>query len=220
MQTAGLYAILNLPERSQLDPRAVLDAMIDGGAGVIQLRSKQAPFEPDLVRALGLRCAAAGVPLILNDDLELATGGVAGVVGVHLGQGDLASLGPTHADRHVRRAQLRACGVSLGVSTHDLSQLRAVLEQLDPDYVGFGPVFSTASKPDHEPVVGLDGLTQACSVSRVPVVAIGGVNVDNAGQIAQCGAAAIAAIGALSGPSVAVVRERTFALARAFANEQ
>lgn len=217
---AGLYAILDLPERHQLDPAAVLDAMLDGGAGVIQLRSKQAPLDHGLVRALGLRCAAAGVPLILNDELELSEQGFVGVAGVHLGQGDLVRLGPTSEDRRQRRSQLRAAGLMLGVSTHDLSQLHAAIEQLSPDYVGFGPVFSTASKPDHDPVVGLDALARACAEVRVPVVGIGGVQLDNAGQIARCGAAAIAAIGALSGPTVEIIRERTFALARAFAGSR
>jgi thiamine-phosphate pyrophosphorylase len=216
MPIAGLYAILDLPERHGLDPAAVLDAMIDGGAGVIQLRSKQAALDPALVEALGLRCASAGVPLILNDELELTERRIAGVAGVHLGQGDLSRLGPTREHRHERRSQLRAVGLSLGISTHDLSQLRAAIDEFAPDYVGFGPVFSTASKLDHDPVVGLDALARACAASRVPVVAIGGVQLGNAGEIARCGAAAIAVISALSGSSAEIIRDRTFTLAKAF----
>ncbi|PRQ09401.1 thiamine phosphate synthase [Enhygromyxa salina] len=217
MNVSGLYAILDLPDPHQLDPEAVLNALIDGGAGVIQLRSKHAPLDEDLAVALGRRCAAAELPLILNDELELAARGIAGVAGVHLGQGDLARLGSTIHERSERRSKLRAAGLWLGVSTHDLRQLRAAIDELAPDYVGFGPVFSTSSKPDHDPVVGLDALARACAASPVPVVAIGGVQLDNAKLIARCGAAAIASIGALRGPSVAMIRERSFALAQSFA---
>lgn len=219
MQISGLYAILDLPERHQLEPAAVLDAMIEGGAQVIQLRSKQAPLDPALVEALGRRCAAARVPLILNDELELAERRLVGVAGVHLGQEDLLRLGPTREARAKRRSQLRptpgSAGLWLGVSTHDLPQLRAAIDELDPDYLGFGPVFATASKLNPDPVVGLEALARACALSRVPVVGIGGVQPDNAARIAQCGAAAVAVIGALTGSTVEIIRQRTFALAQA-----
>ncbi|KIG14552.1 Thiamin-phosphate pyrophosphorylase [Enhygromyxa salina] len=217
MKISGLYAILDLPGRHSLAPATVLNALILGGASVIQLRSKHAPLEPELVAALGRQCMAAGVPMILNDELELAERRIPGVAGVHLGQGDLSRLGLPSEGRSDRRSSLRAAGLCLGISTHDLRQLRVAIDELAPDYVGFGPVFSTASKPDHDPVVGLEALARACVLSQVPVVAIGGVNLDNAKALSRCGAASIASIGAVAGPSAAVIRERTFALSRAFA---
>jgi thiamine-phosphate pyrophosphorylase len=217
----GLYAILDLPHRLGLDPLAVTEAMLDGGAQFIQLRSKQARLERELVHALGVRCAAAGVPMILNDDLELAEAGIEGVTGVHLGQSDLVQLGSDPATRRRRRAALRERGLWLGVSTHDVPQVHDTIVMLEPDYVGFGPLFATASKPRHEPVVGLENLALACSASSVPVVAIGGIDERHVPEIASCGAAAIAVIGALiPGPHerapVEIIRARCFALARAF----
>jgi thiamine-phosphate pyrophosphorylase len=217
----GLYAILDLPHRLGIDPVAVLAAMLEGGAQIIQLRCKHARPEPALVHELGVRCAAAGVPMILNDDLELAEAGIDGVTGVHLGQTDLDQLGNDPSTRRRRRDALRERGLWLGVSTHDLPQLHDTIVMLDPDYVGFGPVFATASKPRHEPAVGLENLGLACSSASVPVVAIGGIEAHHIPEIASRGAAAIAVIGALiPGPHdrepVEIIRARCFALARAF----
>ena len=215
MVIAGLYAIVDFPV--ELPPGAVVDALIEGGATAIQLRSKGARLEPGVVEALGSRCARGpGVAMIINDDLELAERGLPGVAGVHLGQGDLGRLGLDPEARRARRERLRESGLGLGVSTHNLDQLRRAIAELDPDYVGFGPIFATASKPDHDPVVGLDGLARACAASPVPVVAIGGVSRDNAGELARRGAAAVASIGALMGPSPAAIRDRARTLAAAF----
>jgi thiamine-phosphate pyrophosphorylase len=219
--TLGLYAILDLPHRLGLDPLRVGEAMLAGGAGILQLRSKQVPLEPALVHVLAGRCAAAGVPMIINDELELALAGIPGVTGVHLGQGDLARLGADPDTRQRARSGLRERGLWLGVSTHDLAQLHDTITTLAPDYVGFGPVFATGSKPEHEPVVGLDGLAQACATANVPVVAIGGIGPQHVADIAACGAAAVAMIGALiPGPDedvpVEIIRARCFALAQAF----
>jgi thiamine-phosphate pyrophosphorylase len=218
----GLYAILDLPHRLGLDPLAVVDAMLGGGVGAIQLRSKHARIDRALVHALASRCAAASVPMIINDDLELALAQIPGVAGVHLGQGDLARLG---ANRQQTRMDLRERGLWLGVSTHDLTQLRDASVELEPDYVGFGPVFATGSKLKHEPVVGLDGLARACSAASVPVVAIGGIVASHVAEIASCGAAAVAMIGALipephEDDSVGIIRARCFAIARAFRGAQ
>jgi thiamine-phosphate pyrophosphorylase len=218
----GLYAILDLPHRLGLDPLAVVDAMLGGGVGVIQLRSKHAPIERELVHALAGRCAAASVPMIINDHLELALAQIPGVTGVHLGQGDLGQLGST---RQQTRTALRERGLWLGVSTHDLTQLREAIVELEPDYVGFGPVFATGSKLKHEPVVGLDGLARACSATNVPVVAIGGIAAQHVVEIASCGAAAVAMIGGLIPEPheldpVEIIRARCFAIARAFREAQ
>jgi len=105
--------------------------------------------------------------MIINDDLELAVAGIEGVAGVHLGQSDLVRLGlaveagfPAADDRDARQqlAVLRERGLWLGISTHSLAQLQDTIATLAPDYVGFGPVFATGSKPRHEPVVGVEGL--------------------------------------------------------------
>ncbi|HLT40083.1 MAG TPA: thiamine phosphate synthase [Enhygromyxa sp.] len=216
---AGVYAILDFPYPHSLAPSEVARAVIDGGAKLVQVRAKSADAveRRRLVEAIAGPCSAAGIPLIVNDDLELAESGIEGVVGVHLGQTDLARLGADARSRTRRREQLRDRGLALGVSTHDLVQLRAALT-LDPDYVGFGPVFATTSKVDTDPVVSLEGLARACDQSQVPVVAIGGIDCSRAGLVGRAGASAIAAIGALTGGTVETIRARTFALARAFAD--
>lgn len=217
----GLYAILDLPHRLGLDPLGVVGALLDGGVGVIQLRSKHARLEPQLVRELGGRCASAGVPMIINDDLELALAGIVGVTGVHLGQSDLARLGLSAGEGLRQREALREQGLWLGVSTHDLAQLHDTIVMLAPDYVGFGPVFATGSKSQHEPVVGLEGIARACAATTVPVVAIGGIGEHHVAEIASMGAAAIAVIGALipgphEGEPIEIIRARCFALTQAF----
>lgn len=213
MMISGLYAILDLPHRGGLDPISVVEAMLAGGAAVVQLRSKRAALDPLLVAALGERCASANVPMIINDELELAEQQIPGVAGVHLGQTDLVRLGDDLHARKLRREQLRERGLALGVSTHDLRQLQAALAELQPDYVGFGPVFSTQSKTDHDPIVGLDALAQICALSSAPVVAIGGIDLERIAAVRSAGAAAVAVISALAGSSIDIVRARTCALA-------
>jgi len=215
---AGVYAILDLPYPHPLDPVAVVEALIAGGVRVLQLRAKSADSQTRRrwLELIAGPCEAAGVALIINDDLALAEAGLPGVVGLHLGQADLACLGPTLDARRLRRERLRAAGVALGVSTHNLAQVRLALAQLDPDYLGFGPVFATSTKLDADPVVGVEALARACAESPAPIVAIGGVDSARAGALVDTGVAAIAAIGALTGDTVEIVRERTFALVRSF----
>jgi thiamine-phosphate pyrophosphorylase len=214
---AGVYAILDLPYPHPLAPTAIADALIAGGAQLVQLRAKRASAEQrrGWAEAVGATCHAAGVPLIINDDLELAESGIEGIAGLHLGQTDLQVLGADAAAQSRRRERLRERGLALGVSTHDLEQLRRA-HALDPDYVGFGPVFSTTNKLEPDPVVGIEGLAAACAQSTVPVVAIGGIDAIRAPELARAGASAIAAIGALTGETVEIIRARTFALDRAF----
>ena len=119
MRPTGLYAILDLPQRWGLDPALALEAMIEGGASVVQLRSKSEPLSVELVTTLGRLCLARDTPLIINDDLALAERGIPGVAGVHLGQDDLHQL--------EGRSSLRARGLALGISTHDLDQVDAAI---------------------------------------------------------------------------------------------
>jgi thiamine-phosphate pyrophosphorylase len=216
---AGVYAILDLPITHPVED--ITEALITGGAGVIQLRAKHADAAARRAWAesIAAPCRRAGVALIINDDLELAESGLPGVAGVHLGQTDLHRLGADLETRRRRREQLRARGLVLGVSTHSLAQLRCALADLEPDYLGFGPVYATTSKHDPDPVVGVELLARACSESPVPIVAIGGVDSRRGPELARAGAAAIAAIGALglAGGTVDIVRARTCALVDAFA---
>lgn len=202
---AGLYAILDLPHPHGLDPIERFDALVDGagadGLALVQLRFKSAsPAERRAVaEQLGPVCKAAGVPLLINDDLELALAGIPGVAGVHLGQGD-----PGADDVLAIRARASGLGdrFQIGISTHDTAQLKAAIAQR-PDYVAFGPVRATRSKANPDPVVGFAGLADACRIAPGPVVAIGGLDPAGAARAIEVGAAMVAVIGGLVEPTVA-----------------
>ena len=85
----------------------------------------------------------------------------------------------------------------LGVSTHNVAQLRAALATGSPDYVAIGPVFATGSKKNPDPVVGLEGVRAARELTRLPLVAIGGVTAENGRDVIEAGADAVAVISAL-----------------------
>jgi thiamine-phosphate diphosphorylase len=185
----GFYAICDLPATADAaGARDLAGRLLRGGARALQLRMKRGPAGTVLecARAVLPLCRAAGVPFIVNDRLDVALG--AGADGVHLGQADL----PLGAARRL------APGLLVGVSTHDLEQLR-VAAAGGADYLGFGPVFATATKQNPDPLVGLDGLRAACAAVRVPVVAIGGITAATAGAVIAAGAAAVAVIGAVVG---------------------
>lgn len=135
-------------------------------------------------------CRARQVPLIIDDRVDVAI--ASGADGVHVGQEDLDV-----ADvREVVRRSGSAVGI-VGVSTHDLAQVRAALNS-GADYLGFGPVFETASKSRHAPPVGIEGLAACVRESTRPVVAIGGIDEESAPAIVATGAHAVAVIGALA----------------------
>lgn len=211
MRISGLYAILDLPHPRGLTAIELAKAFVEGGAAIIQLRAKRAEPEERLLilRTIAPICHSAGVPLFVDDDLAAAQIGMAGVVGVHLGQADLHELG---SDPVLRIQQLHDAGILVGISTHNLEQVEAALA-LGPDYLGFGPVFSTASKVNADPVVGIDGLAQACARAEIPVVAIGGIGPERFESVVKAGAAAIAVIGALIADSGEQTRARCHALA-------
>jgi len=221
---AGLYVILDLPHAAGLDAATAARALVGGcpegpGPRLFQLRCKGADTSTRiaLIEQVGPICRAAGVPLVINDDLDAALARPALVGGLHLGQGDLHRLGPP-AGRAGRITTLRKQGLIVGLSTHDLAQVRAS-EGLPVDYIGFGPVLATRSKALPEPCVGFDGLAAACALTTRPVVAIGGLDAAGALRAARCGAAMVATIGALVATSATEVHARVVALATALAAE-
>jgi thiamine-phosphate pyrophosphorylase len=181
----GLYAVVDvdfLEHRGiPLEPFAA--RVISAVPAAVQLRAKRARPRDILTWLHSLRAltVARGVPLFANDRPDLAV--LSRCDGVHVGQEDL----------HVRDVRRFAPSLRVGVSTHDLEQLRDALA-LRPDYVAFGPVFATRSKENPDPVVGLSGLARASELSRqagIPLVAIGGIDIDRArevGALADMGA--------------------------------
>ncbi len=207
----GLYAILDLPHAHGLVASQWFAAVCGGGEAIAacQLRWKGADTAArlEVLAVLGPLCAAVGVPLYVNDDLDAALAGVPGVVGVHLGQGDAGVddvVGVRRRAVAAGRTEFR-----VGLSTHTPAQLRAAIAG-GPDYVAYGPVAKTRSKADPDPVVGFEGLADACRISNVPVVAIGGLDVAGAARAIGVGAAMVAVIGGL----VAASAEGTSVAAR------
>jgi thiamine-phosphate pyrophosphorylase len=209
----GLYPIVDLDalERHALDPLAFAERVVAARPPLLQLRAKSAGGRATLalLRELVPLCRASGTALFANDRPDLAV--LAGADGVHVGQDDLPLA-------EVRRF---APGLRVGVSTHDFAQLERALAER-PDYVAFGPVFATPSKRNHEPVVGLEGLERAHALSlaaKVPLVAIGGIDLERA-ALAGAHAEVVAVIGALlpGAESLDTVRERALALQRAVAD--
>lgn len=212
---AGLYAIIDLPHPHKLPTDQRFAALCEGagpqGLAMCQLRFKSATSAQrrEALVGLGPACLTAGVPLLVNDDVELALAGLPGVVGVHLGQDDAGFDDVAGVRERADRAGLGRFLV--GVSTHDVRQLRAAIAQR-PDYIAYGPVLATASKANPDPVVGFDGLADACRITSTPVVAIGGLDPKAAHRAVAVGATMVAVIGGL----VASTAAATTAAARAY----
>jgi thiamine-phosphate pyrophosphorylase len=182
----GLYAIVDADflERRGVPLLPFAERVLSARPSVIQLRAKRAAARDILtwLRALRPVSSALGVLLFANDRPDLAV--LSGCDGVHVGQEDL----------HVEDVRRIAPGLRVGISTHDEAQLRAAIA-LRPDYVAFGPVFETTSKERPDPVVGVSGLSRAAALCRegsVPLIAIGGIDLARASQVAP-----LAAMGAV-----------------------
>jgi thiamine-phosphate pyrophosphorylase len=203
----GLYGMVDIPATATSDDAlALAQKLADGGACVLQLRMKDAAARDvmALARVLVPWCRDRALPFIVNDRVDVAL--VAGADGVHLGQEDL----PLAAAR-----ALAPAGFVIGVSTHDEAQARAAVDG-GADYIGFGPCFTTSTKRNPDPVVGVDRLARICAASRVPVVAIGGITLDTVAQVAAAGASAAAIIRAVN--AAADVTAAARAVAAAFAH--
>jgi thiamine-phosphate pyrophosphorylase len=186
----GLYAILDIRTLvgRRLDPLAFAGAVLAARPAAVQLRAKDLPPREilTLLRALSSLCRAAKVPLVTNDRADLAA--LTACDFVHVGQEDI----PVELVRRI------APSLRVGVSTHNLEQLERALEAR-PAYVAYGPVFPTPSKTHPDPCVGMAGLHAAYAVTkkaRVPLVAIGGITLEVAREVAGSADAA-AVIGGL-----------------------
>lgn len=183
-----LYPILDtalLAGRScAIEPAA--EAMLEGGAGILQFRHKgyfsRAVFEQ--AERVAELCRRAGALFIVDDRADIA---LLLDAGLHVGQDDLP---PGDARR------LLGPGRVLGFSTHDQGQFTAALDE-PLDYMAFGPIFPTRSKDSPDPVVGLEPLPELAKQAhqrRRPLVAIGGITRENAPQVLAAGADSLAVI--------------------------
>jgi thiamine-phosphate pyrophosphorylase len=171
-----LYGICDLGYVEKGDLLRVAESMIQGGVDLIQLRAKQATLDDltQLAARLHKLTAAASIPLIINDHAEIASR--VPVEGVHVGQDDLAIAS-------VRQRVGRP--IWLGKSTHSLDQAVAA-EGENADYIGFGPIFATPTKPDYVPV-GLGHIAAVHRRVRLPMFCIGGIKLENLDRVIEAG---------------------------------
>ena len=162
------------------------EALVSGGIDLLQLRAKNFPANEieRLASQLHAITAQHGVPLIINDHPEIARN--VGAEGVHLGQDDM----PIAEARKIVGAE---CAV--GKSTHSLDQ--AIREFYEgADYIGFGPLFATPTKPDYAPT-GLSEIGKVYEAIRIPIFCIGGIKLDNLPKVLEAGARRVVIVSGL-----------------------
>jgi len=191
-----VYPILNHPTGGPLDAWQLGDAAIEGGAGLLQFRSKQHLDEAEIaaLRALARRSAAAGVPLLVNDFVELAV--EVGAAGVHVGQSDESVV-------MARRAL--GPGAIIGATTPTVGLARQA-ERDGASYVAVGAMYPSPTKPE-KPVLGPERLRDIADAVTVPVCAIGGITAERVPELLAAGAdllAVISAFGAAIDPAEAI----------------
>lgn len=191
-----LYAIA---DASFGDCVRLAEALFAGGARLVQVRNKKAGAREFLSQVERiLLFAPSDGRVVVNDRVDVAL--LAGAAGVHLGQTDL----PPAAAR-----QILGPGRIIGFSTHNLEQA-VEADSLPIDYIAVGPVFETSTKDNPDPVVGVEKLAIICRAVRKPVVAIGGITLDNAKAALSAGAASVAVIRDLLAHEDVVQRTRMF----------
>jgi thiamine-phosphate pyrophosphorylase len=179
-----LYAVLDVALFPDID--AFITAALElsaGGVTLLQYRNKNGNAGQMLEQAREMkRRLGDSVKLIMNDRADLCL--AAGFDGVHVGQEDLSVEGARIVVGESRW---------LGVSTHSAEQVKEA-EKTSANYIAIGPVFSTASKANPDPVVGLEGVREARALTRKPLVAIGGINRANCRAVIEAGADSVAVI--------------------------
>lgn len=194
-----LYVIVDagLLRESTLE---IAGQLMDAGVRLLQYRAKTLPAREVLETAKQLAQLGhqRGAAFFVNDRPDLAF--LAGADGVHLGQDDLG----VEQARTVLGANRR-----VGVSTHNREQfVRAAATSAD--YVAIGPIFSTTSKANPDPVVGTELIRQLRPLTQKPIVAIGGIRLEQAAEVMEAGADSVAVIGDILGASDPAQRARQF----------
>lgn len=186
LERMRLYVITG-DHGDEVETARIVEAALDGGATVIQLRKKSMPMAEQFRLALALRTLTSEheALLIINDHADLAI--AADADGVHLGQDDLSP--------DVVRALPGFEGRLIGRSTHNLEQARAAIDQ-GVDYIAVGPVYPTPTK-EGRPAVGTGLVSRVAEIADRPFVAVGGIDHDNAPAVVEAGAAAIAVVRAV-----------------------
>jgi thiamine-phosphate pyrophosphorylase len=188
-----LYGILDLAYVDAGSARKVIDEMMDGGVDLIQLRAKAQPAAQIAALAAELHSATRerAVPLIINDHPEIAR--IVPAEGVHVGQDDVPIA-------EARESAGAHCVV--GKSTHSVDQAIRAFDE-GADYIGFGPIFATPTKPDYPPI-GLDEIRKVHDAVRIPIFCIGGIKLENlSGVLAAGGRRVVIVSGLLQAKDIA-----------------
>jgi thiamine-phosphate pyrophosphorylase len=165
------------------DPVQLAAELFHAGARCVQIRNKNGNARELLAQTDRILSSAPQDALVIvNDRVDVAA--LTTSAGVHLGQSDLP---PVEARR------ILGPGRTVGFSTHNLKQA-LLADALPVDYIAVGPVFTTTTKKDPDPVLGLEALAAICRAVKKPVVAIGGITLENAREVFQAGASSIAVI--------------------------
>ncbi len=193
LSRSRLYAILDLSYVEPGRALGVAQELIEGGIDLLQLRAKDAAAADieKLATQLHATMRERGVPLVINDHPTIARN--VGAEGVHLGQDDMPIA-------EARKIVGPDCAV--GKSTHSLDQaIRAFYE--GADYIGFGPLFATPTKPDYRPI-GLADIAKVHEAVRIPIYCIGGIKLDNLPNVIEAGARRVVIVsGLLQAPDTA-----------------
>ncbi|MEQ1528467.1 MAG: thiamine phosphate synthase [Methylococcales bacterium] len=181
----GLYAVTQTEHKAAATVIEEVEAAIVGGAAVVQYRDKSSADTSKLAYELVKVCHHHQVPLIINDNVELAA--KIGADGVHLGKDD----------GYVQNARNHlGADAIIGVSCYNAIERALLAQQQGATYVAFGRFFPSGSKPLAAPAQ-LNTLTEARAVLSIPIVAIGGILPENGGQLLAAGADLLAVIGGL-----------------------
>jgi thiamine-phosphate pyrophosphorylase len=184
----SLYAILDPEQARGRSAEDILGELLRAGIKILQLRAKAMSARDflDLARTVRERTRAHGCRFIVNDRADVVL--ACDADGVHLGQDDL----PLHAARRLLPAKI------IGISTHDRSQAKQA-EEGGADYIGFGPIYGTATKETGYSARGLAMLRELRGVVAIPIVAIGGINEGNVSEVWAAGADSAAIISDILG---------------------
>lgn len=197
-----LYGILDLGYVSRENVATVAQELVGGGVDILQLRAKG--FSKDEIAVMAFQvqpiAKAAQVPFIINDHADIAQAVEAD--GVHVGQDD---------DSVAAARAIVGDDAIVGKSTHSLDQARAAMNE-PIDYIGFGPLFATPTKPEYQPI-GLEDIAQVHQDVNLPIFCIGGIKEDNLPTIVAHGAMrAVVVSGILQSPDKAAMIQRCHSL--------
>ena len=191
-----LHVITDTTLQSRFTHAELAELAIEGGADTVQFRQKHGTTRELVAIAQQMQtvCTRHNVPLIVNDRADIAL--AVGATGAHFGQDDL----PVSIGRQILPPE-----AIIGASARTEEKILEAITE-GADYIGFGPIYGTSSKPDAEAAKGLERLRRMCDIAACPVIAIGGISVETAGEVIRAGAHGIAVISAVcahSEPNIA-----------------